>query len=101
MREIATLQNYSVWNGIGRHHPNNISTSPPELLHKPPLLYIPYRKYTSGLVHLHNPNNPEDCTHFCHTPYLWMPIWHHLNRGMQKFVALYHHHPKQHPSSPS
>jgi hypothetical protein len=48
---------------------------------KPSLLYIPYRGFIAGLLHLHNPINRVDCTHFCHTPYPWLPIWHHLKHG--------------------
>jgi hypothetical protein len=82
LQEIATLQNYSTWHGLETSDDNNNT--------KPSLLYIPYRAFTSGLVHLHNPDNPEDCTHFCHTPYLWLPIWHHLKNGLQKYIALYY-----------
>jgi hypothetical protein len=55
------------------------------------LLFIPYREFTSGLVHLHDPEQVQDgdCTHFCHTPFVWRPIWYHLAIGLQKFEQLF------------
>jgi hypothetical protein len=57
------------------------------------ILFIPYRNFTLGLLHLHNTDNlvgkdrGQDCSHFCHTPYVWQPIWYHLQLGMKKYVA--------------
>lgn len=51
------------------------------------VLLLEYRNFTSGLHHLHNPGT-QDCTHFCSTPFLWMPIWHGLRLGIQKAVRL-------------
>lgn len=57
------------------------------------LLVLPYREFTAGLHSLHNPIKMEkkthfqDCTHFCHTPFLWVPIWNGLRLGMDKFIA--------------
>lgn len=63
----------------------------PEIWTPGNLLFIPFRDFTSGLHDLHNPTaingGLQDCTHYCHTPYLWMPIWNGLRLGMDKLIA--------------
>jgi hypothetical protein len=73
LQQTTTVQNVSTWNSTDS------------------ILFIPYREFTKGLFHLHNAqqvNGKQDCSHYCHTPYVWMPIWWHLKRGVEKFLAL-------------
>jgi hypothetical protein len=75
LQQITRVQNVATWNSTDS------------------ILFIPYREFTNGLYHLHNADHiavdkKQDCSHYCHTPYVWMPIWWHLKRGMEKFVAL-------------
>jgi hypothetical protein len=72
LEQLASVQNFTTWNSTDS------------------ILFIPYREFTNGLFHLHNDKvvNKLDCTHYCHTPYVWMPVWWHLKRGVEKFVAL-------------
>lgn len=44
------------------------------------LIVLPFRNYTAPLHYLH----PGECTHYCHTPYLWLPIWQALRIAMDR-----------------
>jgi hypothetical protein len=44
------------------------------------LVFFPYRDYTVPLYYLH----PDECTHFCHTPFVWLPIWRSLRVAMDR-----------------
>lgn len=37
----------------------------------PHLHYIPFRDFTGQFHDIH----PQECTHYCSTPYLWLPYW--------------------------
>ena len=75
VEEVAKVKDSSAWNGTDS------------------MLFIPYREFTSGLIHLHDSadvsKEKQDCTHFCNTPFVWLPIWRHLRIGMEKYVGLY------------
>lgn len=75
VKDVAKVKDSSAWNGTDS------------------LLFIPYREFTNGLIHLHDSadvsKDKQDCTHFCHTPFVWLPIWRHLRIGMEKYVSLY------------
>lgn len=49
------------------------------------LVVLPFREYSSVAHGLH----PEegDCTHFCHTPFFWMPIWRTLRLAMDRVAT--------------
>jgi len=46
------------------------------------LVFLPYREYTAPLHYMH----AEDCSHYCSTPYIWLPIWRSLRFGMDRAV---------------
>jgi hypothetical protein len=41
---------------------------------------LPFFNLTAQLHYLH----PSECTHYCSTPYLWMPIWRSLRLAMDR-----------------
>lgn len=44
------------------------------------LVILPYYRFTSELHRVH----PGECTHFCHTPYVWIPIWRTLRLALDR-----------------
>jgi hypothetical protein len=51
----------------------------------PDIIMLPYAKFTSELYDLH----PDECTHYCSTPFLWMPLWRSFRLAMEwKFNGL-------------
>lgn len=44
------------------------------------MIVLPFREYTSELHYLHD----SECTHYCTTPYLWLPIWRSLRLAMDR-----------------
>jgi hypothetical protein len=46
------------------------------------LVFLPYREYTAPLHYMHT----TDCSHYCSTPYIWMPIWRGLRLGLDRAV---------------
>ena len=44
------------------------------------LIFLPYHDYTKALHYLH----PGECTHYCSTPYLWLPIWRSLRVALDR-----------------
>ncbi len=46
------------------------------------LIFVPFREYTVPLDYLH----PGECTHYCHTPYLWLPLWRNLRIAMDRAI---------------
>eukprot|EP00978_Attheya_sp_CCMP212_P012489 scaffold31161_cov56-Attheya_sp.AAC.5 len=49
------------------------------------LIVLPYREYTRPLHYMHSSN--LDCTHYCSTPYVWLPIWRSLRVGMERALS--------------
>jgi len=47
------------------------------------LMVLPYYEYTSHLLHLHG----TECTHYCHTPDLWIPILRGIRVAMERVLA--------------
>jgi hypothetical protein len=48
------------------------------------LVFLPFRLYTMPLWNVHA--GSPDCTHFCSTPYLWLPIWRTLRIALDRHV---------------
>jgi hypothetical protein len=46
------------------------------------LVILPYYRFTSELHRVH----PGECTHFCHTPYVWIPIWRTLRLALDRAI---------------
>lgn len=46
------------------------------------LVLLPYRQYTDPLSYFH----PNECSHYCHDPHLWLPIWRTLRIAMDRTV---------------
>ena len=44
------------------------------------LVILPFREYTNELHYLH----PGECTHFCSSPYVWLPLWHSLRVAVDR-----------------
>jgi hypothetical protein len=49
------------------------------------LIYLPYRGYAVPLHYIH----PGECTHYCHHPHIWLPIWRSLRIAMDRTVKFY------------
>jgi hypothetical protein len=52
------------------------------------LVCLPFRQYTLPLDYLH----PGECSHFCHTPYFWLPLWRSIRLALDRAMALKHGH---------
>ncbi len=44
------------------------------------LVILPFYNYTVSMYFLH----PNECTHYCSTPFLWMPVWRSLRLAMDR-----------------
>ncbi len=55
-------------------------------LGKNDLVFLPFRDYTVPLDYLH----PDECTHFCHTSYLWLPMWRNLRMAIDQAIESKH-----------
>jgi hypothetical protein len=57
-----------------------------DFMHQPverhELVFLPYRNYTVPLHYFH----PTECTHYCHTPFVWLPIWRSLRLAIDRVV---------------
>jgi hypothetical protein len=42
--------------------------------------FVPFTEFSSDFYDLH----PSECTHFCHTPHLWNPLWRSLRLAMER-----------------
>jgi hypothetical protein len=50
------------------------------------LVILPYYRFTSEMHRLH----PHECTHFCNTPYVWLPIWRTLRLALDRAIFSKH-----------
>lgn len=48
------------------------------------LVFLPFRNYTVPLHWLH----PGECTHYCHSPYLWLPLWRNLRIALDRALRI-------------
>jgi hypothetical protein len=46
------------------------------------LIFLPFRDYTVPLHYLH----PNECTHYCYTPYLWLSLWKSVRIAMDRAI---------------
>ena len=46
------------------------------------LVFLPYRNFTAPLYYMH-PHDAE-CTHYCHTPFVWLPIWRNIRLALDR-----------------
>jgi hypothetical protein len=70
----------------------NFSSS---VVNEPELVVLPFRDYTVPLHYLH----PGECTHYCHSPHMWLPIWRALRLAIDRAVRIKQQHPKSTTSS--
>jgi hypothetical protein len=78
MQELVVQQ--MNWTMIDASAPNFVST--PRSSGQQELVMIPFRRFTSYLWDLH-PGFP-DCSHFCSTPFVWVPIWRSLRLAIDR-----------------
>jgi hypothetical protein len=48
------------------------------------IVVLPYNEFTIPLHYLH----PYECTHYCHHPHLWLPVWRWLRIALERTVAI-------------
>eukprot|EP00980_Cylindrotheca_fusiformis_P000866 scaffold227_cov97-Cylindrotheca_fusiformis.AAC.4 len=46
------------------------------------LVFLPFREYTVPLHYMH----PNECTHYCYTPYIWLPLWKSIRIAMDRAI---------------
>lgn len=54
---------------------------------KKEIVMLPFSNFTAELYYLHpfqNSTGVVDCTHFCQTPFLWMPLWRSLRNSVDR-----------------
>lgn len=83
MRQAALLNNFSFLNAFDPDFSSE-SAFRSYSSHRDELIFLPYRDYTKALHYLH----PGECTHYCSTPYLWLPIWRSLRLALDREVML-------------
>ena len=71
-------------------HPNETAVASTALrTNKHAVGIMPFHDFSAARHDVH----PEECTHFCHTPFLWMPLWRSLRLAMDaKFGDLEYRH---------
>jgi hypothetical protein len=57
----------------------NKNNNEPAPISHPDIVMLPFAKFTSELYDLH----PHECTHYCSTPFLWMPLWRSFRLAME------------------
>ena len=79
---LQTLREHtSVQEPVVVVHPNESAsafTLLPNHNNRPAVGILPFQDFSAARHDLH----PEECTHFCHTPFLWMPLWRSLRLAM-------------------
>ena len=80
-RDILDAVNRSRFN-IVPVDPSGKVPMPPLLLHsdEDEIAMLPFTEFTSELHYMH----PTECTHFCSTPHLWIPLWRSLRLAMER-----------------
>jgi hypothetical protein len=85
LNEVATNLTYQVMVSdaslrmVNRNSGDNSNT----------LFVIPFLEFTRNLGHLHQIRLQDsaksflDCTHYCHSPFQWMPIWRSIRLGLE------------------
>lgn len=48
----------------------------------PEVVILPFRDFTRHMHDFHPVL--EDCTHYCHTPFMWLPIWRSLRLAVDR-----------------
>jgi hypothetical protein len=48
------------------------------------IVVLPYYDFTIPLHYLH----PYECTHYCHHPHMWLPVWRWLRIAFERTVAI-------------
>jgi hypothetical protein len=48
------------------------------------LIMLPFFDFTRQLHYMHG---TSECTHFCHSSYLWLPVWRGLRLAMDRLVS--------------
>ena len=75
----AITANYSVFHGINgwtQQQQNYVKQN-----NQDELVILPFYNFTEQLFFLHL---GDECTHYCSTPYLWLPLWRHLRFAMER-----------------
>jgi hypothetical protein len=78
MEEAAHRNNFTTLNVLDPHFVQTPRTNPDELV------LLPYRNYTLPFHYMH----PDECTHYCNDPHIWLPIWRGLRIAMDRTVRL-------------
>lgn len=80
---IATVQRAANMSGYGwRDMLTDTDEEMAKANNTPELIFLPFRNFSSAFWDLHA--SDHDCSHFCSTPHLWMPIWRMLRLAMDR-----------------
>ena len=77
---MSELINKLNWTLLSTDHADFASI--PYIDGKQEIVMAPFRDFTSSLWEMHPPF--PDCTHFCSTPFLWLPIWRSIRMAMDR-----------------
>ena len=61
------------------------SSSPPPGVSKKELTILPFTNFSSIFDDLH----PNECTHYCYTPFFWAPLWRSLRYAIERRYSAY------------
>ena len=67
----------------GRRHGQHMNAT---LLPKPELVSLPFFNFTSHHYYQHPKEVDGDCTHYCPSPYLYMPLWRTLRLALDRHL---------------
>ena len=80
INNVNMMDSSNADDGSGRTAINNTIQQNPK---NPSLHFIPYRDFTSQFPDIHRKG---ECSHFCSTPDLWVPIWRTLRLIVDNYV---------------
>jgi hypothetical protein len=70
--------------GQDHHHQHDDDDSVSHSIPLGELVILPFRKFTHDLHYAHG----TECTHYCSSPHLWLPVWRALRLSMDRLLLL-------------
>lgn len=86
---LLAWRNHDILDAVNKSGFTFVSVDPSGKIPMPPLLLqsdkdeiamLPFTEFTSDFHDLH----PNECTHYCSTPHLWIPLWRSLRLSMDR-----------------
>jgi len=79
LSQVAREHNFTVKVADALLGTTNNADDPPR-----EIVWLPFLNFTTELYFLHPISRGKDCTHFCQTPFVWMPLWRSLRLAVDR-----------------